>query len=117
MLKVFFKNMLAKYVRPLGPRGCADVGRHRDFTYRTAVWGILSFRRSVVMLDICWTPTRQPAQAVNSVTRWCCIPFAGAMLEGDKFLVMTVVRSKYCVKVIVEHARRVSLSVLSLRLG
>lgn len=43
------------------------------------------------------------------------LPFAGAILEGAEFLVITVVQSKYRVKFILEHEVRVSLSVLCLR--
>lgn len=41
--------------------------------------------------------------------RSCCIPFAGAVLWDTGFGVITVVHSIYCVKIIVEQERRVSL--------
>ena len=108
LLKVIFKNMLAKYIRTLAPTGCASVPWDITVSSLTELlWGILSFGRSMVMLDICWD------RRCHSIA---LCSFAGAVLEGAEFLVITMVQSKYCVKVIVEREIRVFLSVLYLTL-
>lgn len=69
---------------------------------------IFKFLRSVVILLSNTTQLLAPSNYGVSI-RSCCIPFAGAMLWDTGFGVITVVQSKYCVKIIGEQERRVSL--------